>query len=274
MDITLEILCWENDYRHVLSEANLESLFSNMNANFAYKRLLVNQVISRSHVRYLLRKNSGFFDEVVFVEDFFSSAMDSLNVEQSFTPHERQYSRGQFVGLDRCETRYLLHLNADIDLKNENKILFLQNGIEVLQQFDNVLTVSPKWAFQSLNGSIYGQDGYTLESEGKLSVKKRDYFLCKGFSDNCFLVDTERLRSIDWNTQSDKTNHYPKYAGLSFEKRVGNYISNNNLYRAIDPSVTFVNSLLPQKFSSKVLKKYNAFVWKSSVVTKNASPGN
>ena len=82
MDITLEILCWENDYRHVLSEANLESLFSNMNANFAYKRLLVNQVISRSHVRYLLRKNTGFFDEVVFVEDFFSSAMDSLNVEQ------------------------------------------------------------------------------------------------------------------------------------------------------------------------------------------------
>ncbi len=272
--ITLEILCWENDYRRILSRSYLHNISQSLNHEFSHRRLLVNQVILRSHVKRLLGQVSGFFDEIIFVEDFFSGAMDSLNVEQSFTPHERQYSRGQFVGLDRCGTRYLFHINADIELKNENKIPFLQNGIEVLQQFDNVLTVSPKWAFQSLNGSIYGQDGYILESEAKLSVKKRDYFLCKGFSDNCFLVDTERLRSIDWNTQSDKTNHYPNYAGLSFEKRVGNYISNNNLYRAIDPSVTFVNSLLPQKFSSKVLKKYNAFVWKSSVVTKNASPGN
>lgn len=66
-------------------------------------------------------------------------------------------------------------------MRNDNKIHFLQNGIKVLQQFYNVLTVSPNWAFESLGGPIYGQDGYILEAEGKLSVKERDFFYVKDF---------------------------------------------------------------------------------------------
>lgn len=265
--ITLEILCWENDYRRILSSSYLHKIHVSLNHEFTHRRLLVNQVISRSHVKRLLGKVGSFFDEIIFVEDFFSEAMYSLNLKESFTPFERQYSRGQFVGLNRCETRYLFHINADIEIENEFGIDFLQNGIEVLQQIDDVLTVSPKWAFQTSNGGLSGTDGYLSEGVKSFSIMDRNYVACKGFSDNCYLADVEKLRSINWSTQSDMTESFPKYAGFSFEKRIANYIYNNSLFRAIDPSVTFINMHLPRNLTSKMLDNYNKLAWKNSIVT-------
>ena len=259
--ITLEILCWENDYRHILSSSYLNKLSQSLGSEFSCKKLLVNQVISRSNVKRLLSKVSDFFDEITFVEDYFLDSLDYLNVEASFTPRELQYSRGQFVGLAQCETRYLFHLNADAEILNESKIPFLKHGVEVLQNCDDILAFSPMWAFQSSSGVMSGQDGYLLETAKKIPLKNRNYAACKGFSDNCFLVDAARLRSIDWNTQSDKTHHFPKYAGLSFEKRIANYIINNDLYRAIDPSVTQINIFLPRNLSSRILQIYNNLIW-------------
>lgn len=258
--ITFEVLVWENDYRHVLSSHFLDNLRQNLNSDFSCKRLLVNQVISRHNVNRLL-KNIHFFDEVVFVQDYFSDALDSLQIDNSFSRHEEQYSRGQFVGLAKCDTQYLFHINADIEISNRSQVPFVKHGVEVLQNSDEILAFSPKWAFKTSTGDLIGVDGHLLERKKTLTVGDREYSACKGFSDNCFLVDAPRLRSINWSTVSNHTNSYPIYAGNSFEKRIANYVFNSSYFRAIDSSVTFINTMLPRNTTSKLLSKYNRYRW-------------
>lgn len=260
--ITFEVLCWENDYRYLLSANSLDHLREEMGFQFDFKRLLVNQVFSRSHVLYLLSKTDDFFDEVVFVEDNFKSSLKSLGVDAGLSPREAQYSRGQFVGLDRCQTKFLFHLNADIFLRNQYRVPFLSHGIEVLQHHSEILAFSPKWAFESSTGELIGENGYLLEREKDVEVGNRIYVACKGFSDNCFLVETSRLKQIDWNTSSRKTDLFPSYAGFSFEKRIANFIYNSNNFRAIDPTVTFVNREKSKNLTSRVLNQYNRYRWK------------
>ena len=250
--------CWENDYRHILQYDYLRKLFFNIPDNFTHRRLLVNQVISRNHVYRLAAKCTEFLDEIVFVQDFYNEAFDLYLNGNPFTKMEEQYSRSQFTGLLLCDTPYLFHLNADIEVENPDSSNFLEVGIELLsRRKDSSISFSPNWAFRELNGILYGDQGYLLEQVNRFTFQDLPFFECSGFTDNCYLIDKRELTKIDWNCESEFTRNYPKYAGQSFERRIANYMFTNNLSRIVDPAIRFINTEIPK---SNVVKFLNALI--------------
>jgi len=54
----------------------------------------------------------------------------------------------------------------------------------------------------------------------------------QAFSDQCYFSTTKFMKAIDYDTTHPIAQEYPAHGGNSFERRVAQYLANNNLWVA------------------------------------------
>ncbi len=84
------------------------------------------------------------------------------------------------------------------------------------------------------------------------------------FSDQCYLVPTVLFKQPIYSEFNEKANMYVEYGGELFEKRVGTYFMNHNLFRAVlgDSfyySMNFSNLQLLKRFLVWTGKDFSVF---------------
>jgi hypothetical protein len=232
--VTLEIQCWQADYEKVLDYDKLLGTLEKLNYQFFGMRILCNYVRSRKKVKELVEDlhQKGLHFDLVFSEDVFPQALEFFQLPLNSFGDGIEYSRSQFTGLFVNESKYVFHLNADITIDNPKMISFIPEMVDVLNMEPSFLSAGLSWSY-STGRELFGQEGAKLESVGRYL----NYLVCNNFSDNCYLVDVEKLRKINFETFHEETRAFPTYAGNSFEKRVASYGWNHEKFRLIHPDV-------------------------------------
>lgn len=131
------------------------------------------------------------------------------------------YSLPAITAIGCCETRWLLYVEADCYLDRENITDWLLKSIELMSKHDEFICSNPRWDTIDV-----------IKSEAIDDIG--DFFVSAGFSNNCFLVDADRLRSIPdlfcYKTRDTKK-RYPTYGGNCFERRFNAYMQKKGLKR-------------------------------------------
>jgi len=77
-----------------------------------------------------------------------------------------------------------------------------------------------------------------------------EFYLTQGFSDQCFLIDAERIRR-NKKVFSEKNRYVekiiPRYGGNGFEKRMYSYIMNHNLIRIVSKTQGYIHCEMSEK---------------------------
>ena len=247
MDITLASNCWEKNYKLITSDSWMKKLYHPGNSFIKYRNLLISNVNDREPV---LKKVNSLVSNGA-IDDFFFS-YDYINeIENVFSNCERDtfyrkpskrewishfirgdilkprydgllYSVSQIAALLTCKSRYLLFVTEDVTIDDNSLFEWIEKAIKVMNNDSNVIVANPLW-----NNS-------TTEAMQESFKEDDDFWYSYGFSDQCCLLDVEKIMSMpDILGEKNKITEivYPYYAGNHFERRVGAYMRNHGLYR-------------------------------------------
>ena len=103
-------------------------------------------------------------------------------------------------------------------------------AINVLQKNRDILVANPVW-----ESDPSGVERESVRRDGS-------HFVGRGFSDQCFLVDAERLAKPIYCYKHPAGDRYPMSdLGDIFEKRVDAYMRHKGLLRLTDPRVSYIH---------------------------------
>lgn len=268
-NVTIGAATWEKDFSTILGTRYFELLF---HSNLDCKRLLIiNNIKERESIEDLLRNiptdklkmdiiwGETTTDEVLkgfpgkkitrksfitytpikkYIKSFFSNKRLKLKYDGFW------YSIGPLTAIYKCNTKYLLYFTGDAHIENDKDFEWINEAIDIMEKDNSVISASPVWnnLFDSAKAQSLGNYG--------------NFYINNTFSDQCFLIDVERVKSIkNFFNQKNKSVkiQYPIYASSrSFECRVCSYLRNNNLKRIVYKNSSYIH----EDFTESVIKKY------------------
>lgn len=225
----------------MLEPSSLNERISNCNHDFSVKRVLVNYVASRSHVLALAQACSRLkiLDDLVFIEDLLPGALDRFHLSRNnFSHSSLTMTRGQLVGLHVATTSHLVHFTADSRIVQPASVDWIKSGTDLMAADRRILSCTPSWEL-ARNDRVVGNAGAREEAIWQTG----EWMVGRGFSDNCYLVEVNRMREVDLNQEHEDSDRYPKYAGNSFERRVNSFMMVGGFFRACHKSVFYRHEL-------------------------------
>ena len=130
-------------------------------------------------------------------------------------------------------SKYLLHLDCDMIFYEAPDFSWIQEGIRIMEENEDILCVLPKGGSPTTDASLHqGTTEYQAD-------KKRDLFLFKNFTSRHYLIHKERFISLlplkplwlSWR-EPFKSRVLGKGKMLCWESMVGEALENSNLWRA------------------------------------------
>lgn len=148
--ITFETKCWQGDWEVLLKTNYLERQIKNCNADFAKKRLLINNVDNIDEVKRFadLAVEKRIIDEYVIVDDYAEEALDYFGLRKDDLGIGYYYSIAELVGIYVCDTKYLLHFSSDSYLQKSRNYNFVEDAVQLLNSNYEIAVVNPIWNYK------------------------------------------------------------------------------------------------------------------------------
>lgn len=128
---------------------------------------------------------------------------------------DNPYFEPELEAVHQAETKYILWYAGDVIPPDKS---WLEAALPLLDQYPIV----------TCRG--FGDNIDPMQQE---HVKFTNFgWLTQHFSDQCYLSTAEFMRQIDYYTDHPIAKAYPKHGGNSFERRVAQYLANNDLWVA------------------------------------------
>ncbi|MCL2242937.1 MAG: hypothetical protein FWC03_00540 [Treponema sp.] len=235
LDITFETKCYENDWEYLLKTQHLNKMINNCNVNFQCKQLIINNVNDFKMVeRYAkLKIEENIIDSYYYVDDFISDALIYFDINKDSFGKGYYYSSAELVGLYLSKTKYHLHFSSDTFLPQKGN--WIENACNILENNSIFAVANPTWNFD--------YKVVKKESTGEIN----DFYICRGFSDQCYLVKTDTFKQKIYNYKHPASDRYPVYAGELFEKRVDSFMMVKDLYRITSSKTSYIHYNFPKK---------------------------
>ncbi|PSL23693.1 hypothetical protein [Chitinophaga ginsengisoli] len=219
-------VCYEGDWERILKENRLERIIRQCNYHFFEKGLIINNVKDRSLVERYAEEavKKGIIDVYFFSEDYSDKILSEFSIKRSSFRLDfydgYYYSIGPLTAVYNAKGKYLLYFTGDC-LIETHSVPWISESIERMEADKQIFVASARGADTEpeCNHHAIGED--------------ESYIYTNGFSDQCFLVETRRLRDKIYNHYHYYTERYPIYGGDLFERRVNGYMCGNQLSRIV-----------------------------------------
>jgi hypothetical protein len=231
--------CYENDWERVLIENRLETMIKRCNYDFFERVLIINNVKDRTKVeQYAIEAVSkNIIDAYYFSEDHSEKILSAFSITRdSFVLDFYDgywYSMGPLSAVYFCKGKYLLYFTCDCIMDpTATSSHWIGESIKELRKNRSIFVANPFW-----NDNI-------VESRHDNFKEENNFIHVSAFSDQCFLVENNRLYGDIYNTYHYASEKYPIYAGNLFEKRVYSYMCNNRFTRITRNDVYYIHERL------------------------------
>ena len=247
VECTFETKCWENDYKLMLNTDHIEKMIRNCNYNFKRKQVIINNVKDETIVCNLAQnlKDRGVIDEYYVSSQYADEAIRKFDVADKFRGGGYNYSISEIVGILKCETKYLLHFSSDSYIAKEfAESTWIAEAIDIMEHNESIIVANPTWndcIHRSRNP--FGRQRYNWSEAESESFKRLGHFsLGQGFSDQCYLINTNVFKNKIYNFTHPDSERYPKYGGELFEKKCDAFMRTNNKYRITSTTTGYVSN--------------------------------
>ena len=250
MDLTFETKCWQNDYKLMLMTDHLQRMIANCNVKFADRQLIINNVNDQDIVLAASEalKRTGTIDHVYIAEEYSEKALDYFGLERDSFKGGYYYSISELTGIFLCKTKYLLHFSSDSYIPSKyKKSHWIEDAIKIMEKNPDIVVANPTWNFK------WGE----AEKESASKTDDGKFFVGQGFSDQCYLINTQIFKDKIYNYKHPASERYPKYGGELFEKRVDSFMRVQGKKRITSTEVSY---------RSRNIRKYQYYLEKSGIV--------
>ena len=256
--ITFATTCYEKDIDKVTSPEYAKKLFRVGNDCIDYRILTVGNVSDKNSARKKCEalKELGIIDDFFFSYDYYKklkrqfkgcSRLSFLRrkkirliiweilYQRKFKPFYDgiNYSVSPMTACLVCPTKWLFYITEDVEIHSEKTEEWLSKSIDVMNNNDKVITATVIRADKdSTNEKEKVHRDWSVE---EAVSEDNDFWYSEIFSDQCFLIDTDRVRKTReiFGEENDFCKKkYPIYGSNDFEQRLGAYIRNHKLLRA------------------------------------------
>lgn len=232
--ITLNTIIYEGNFDKFLKN---DCWFFKFTSKFITKKLItVNNLTSTERFLSSVNDLKKLYDfDIVYVSENkdFVNKLYNLNIDENTVGY--YYTIPYFVAIENISTEFILNVASDCmdDIFIDDD--FLTNAINEIKINPKCSTTMVSWVKDNKlmpNGLTVGQheENETAEHKGT------EFFNhTKGFTDQFFLGNIDRLKKINYNLDSNYSNTYhgPAYGGNCFEKRIVGHQNYNKLYNCI-----------------------------------------
>jgi hypothetical protein len=221
MSVAFAVNCFERTYRDVLTPAFVERLRLEQGGGFDHLYLLVSNTENRldaAHRASTLADDPGV--SLMFVDDHLDDALRTTGLTRRALQPMLWYSAAPLVAVTAIPEKWLVYWDADIYLDEPHD--WITPSVAKLEGNPQLLQANPRWRLPGPDTL----DEETERFEGRFAIGR-------GFSDQAFLVERERLAAPIYRYLSRASLAYPTVGHASiFEQRVAAYASRKNLRRA------------------------------------------
>ncbi|RFC42447.1 MAG: hypothetical protein DVB28_001891 [Verrucomicrobia bacterium] len=228
--ISLFVNCFERDYRQVLAPGFINAKAALFRYPFTRRVVTINNVADRADAlkrageAVKRREIDGFLE----VDKMLPAALEICGLQARQLGPVRHYTDFALVAVVNAAPGFLLHCCAEVDLVEAFD--WITPALEKLQSNPQYLIANPAW----------GNDPGSVEKEALF--KSGEYLVGHGFSDQCFLVDANRLAKPIYGYSHPSGSRYPlSQMGAVFEQRVDAYMRHSDLLRLTDPRVSYLH---------------------------------
>ncbi len=96
---------------------------------------------------------------------------------------------GSIFSIEQTKSQYMVHFDCDMLLYQSPAFNWIAEGIKLLQDYEDVVSVLPLSGPPTKDGSLH-QTGFPYERDG------RGFFRFKFFTSRCFLIDRQRFAKL------------------------------------------------------------------------------
>lgn len=259
LECTFETKCWENDYKLMLKTDHIKKMIRNCNYDFKSRQVIINNVKDESVVCNLAQnlRNKGIIDKYYVSSQYADEALKKFDIIDKFRGGYN-YSISEVVGILKCETKYLLHFSSDSyiakEFANSN---WIAEAIDIMEDNESIIVANPTWNdIFHRNHNPFKREKYNWkEAEAESFKQIGNFYLGQGFSDQCYLINTNIFKQKIYNCNHPDSDRYPKYGGELFEKKCDAYMRTNSKYRITSASVGYISKNI--KKSQYILEKFH-----------------
>ena len=241
--VTFETKVYENDWAFILKGNYLDRMIERCNYNFSKRILIIN---NKGLVKKYAEKkvSNNVIDSYYFVDDYASGALKHFNIKRDSFKKGYYYSISELVGIYLCKSKYLLHFSSD-SIIEPSKVNWIDKAIQLMESNNNIIVANPAW----------NKDMNQVKNESILETQ--NFFISFGFSDQCYLINSNIFKREIYNEKNMASERYPKYGGELFEKRVDSYMRNNDLYRITSKEVSYIHENFRSNTFNNILLQLN-----------------
>ncbi len=236
--MVLNTILYQGNYNDIL---NHSSWFLNyQSSEISSKLITVNNVIDRKQIEHELcqyKKNYNF--DFFFVEDYEEEAKSYFNVEidNSFTKGY-YYIIPYFALIYKMNTGFFFNVSSDCS----NDIYFDDNFLieskKQIEKNEKILITTLNWGYPRQSFGYDLGEWEQLESfryKNKTEKDVDNFWYSLGFTDQVFIASADRLKEINYNleTSNNPIYHGPWYCPNSWEKRIAEFMFENEMYRGV-----------------------------------------
>jgi len=230
LDLTFETKCWENDWQLMAYTNHLQQMIENCSVDFQRKVLWINNVKRLADVKKSLSHliEAEIIDDILVVADYIDKALSEYKIDKDSFKGGYNYSSEELAGIYACKTKYLLHFSSDSYIPHEYKTAkWIEAAIDIMENNPEIVVANPTW----------NRKWNEAKKESFSSID--DFYIGYGFSDQCYLINTELFKRPIYNFHHEASDRYPSYGGELFEKRVDSYMRTHNLKRITSKTVSY-----------------------------------
>jgi len=195
---------------------------------FSERLLVINNVTDPAEAEWMAGQAiaRGELDRYVFVHSLLENALNICGLTVQKLGKLHYYSDFAFVELYATRTQYMLHQDAEVNLRHTFD--WVTPGLEKLAAKPNVLVVNPSWS----------PDPHVVLGEG--FARDGDYVVAYGFSDQIYLTRRDVLLAPVYGRRHLASLRYPLAArGPIFETWVDSLMRRRGLLRLTDLRIQY-----------------------------------
>jgi hypothetical protein len=149
-----------------------------------------------SHLCNKLNNFKSFLNFQTCLSSYKPDLVKALNVKQFNYPHQETHCfrgypiYGSFKQFIDTEAKYILHLDCDMIFYEAPAFSWVQEGIRIMEENEDILSVLPRGGPPTIDGSLHqGTTPYKTD-------EKRGLYLFKNFTSRHYLIHRERFLSL------------------------------------------------------------------------------
>jgi hypothetical protein len=247
--VTLETKCWEHDWKHILEGEWLRLLAERNAYPFSEKILMINNVKNHSvvsrHAERAIRR--GWITRYIIVAEHATEALDFFSVSRESLGIGYPYSIAELVGIFLSRSDFLLHYAGDCMPATASDWVSRAVGLMSQDSRIKICNLHP------------GEDPGGEKQD--LVDQTEDFYIGRGFSDQCYLVRTEDFRQRIYNESHPDSARYPRYGGELFEKRVDSWLRNHGHLLATFKHAHYIHKNWPLPPHARFYRRLRKMEW-------------